>query len=122
MSMGYIYVFNTLVRFNKDYSKKKVALRNLSKGLVPSTIHCLSVLQLKIPRTQRGNINYQRLPKSHLYIVASEKLTPSPTTSSFPEVNWCNCNQTPENGAPEGTIGREHRDGSLLSLIHDTCA
>lgn len=43
MGMGYIYVFNTLVRFNKDYSKKKVALRNLFKGLVPSTICCLSV-------------------------------------------------------------------------------
>lgn len=50
-------------------------------------------------------IKYKRLPESHLYIGASEKLPPSPSKpSSFPEVNWCNCNQTPENGAPKGTV------------------
>lgn len=55
--------------------------------------------------------------------MVSEKLTPSPTQPlSFPRVNWCNCNQTPENGAPEGSLGWEHWDSSLLSLIHNTCA
>lgn len=43
--MGYIYIFNTQVIFNKDYSKAR--LRSLFKGLVPSMIHRLCALELK---------------------------------------------------------------------------